>query len=1057
MAISAAIHHVTEYRYDRPVSLGPQTVRLRPAPHSRTPITSYSLRISPPEHFINWQQDPHGNYLARIVFPEKVEHFRIEVDLLAELEVYNPFDFFLEPDAEEYPLKYAAELRSELVAYLDPPVDVGPNFAKLVSEIDRRPRLTMDFFVELNSLLEKKIKYLVRMEPGVQTPEETLEKGSGSCRDNAWLMVNLLRELGFAGRFVSGYLIQLKPDEKSLDGPSGTEVDFTDLHAWAEVYLPGAGWVGMDGTSGLLTAEGHIPVACTPTPAAAAPLTGGLSGDPEVEFEFSMEVARIDEKPRVTLPYSDRAWERVNRLGELVDKKLSEGDVRLTMGGEPTFVSIDDRDGEEWNTSAVGVRKRMLSGEMLTRLSSKFAPGGLLHFGQGKWYPGESLPRWCFTCFWRPDGEKLWHDPSLLADLEKDYGFGQEEANAFLCHLAGVLGVRSEHILPAHEDAWYYLWREKKLPSNVDPLDNRLEDPEERTRIANLFDRGLSDPKGWVLPLQSQPEQEQMSDAGNKGGWQSGAWALRRDELFLIPGDSPIGLRLPLESLPWVHKDEYPYIEIVDPMTIDPSQRLPSTRAALERYEEMAQDFTFILRSLDPDSDAAMAERRHSARPSLRVGGSDKSTVRTAICIEPRDGKLFAFLPPVTSSADYFDLIAAIEVTAKALKMPIILEGERPPADPRIERFSIAPDPGVLEINVHPAASWKALVDINETVYEEARLARLSTEKFLVDGRHTGTGGGNHIVVGGASPADSPFLRRPDLLRSMLAYWHHHPSLSFLFSGLFIGPTSQSPRIDEARDDALYEMEIAFAEIDRQQAMGGTPPELIDRILRHLLTDATGNTHRAEFCIDKLFSPDSPTGRLGLLELRSFEMPPHVRMSLAQQLLIRACIAWFWEKPFSPRKLTRWGPALHDRFMLPHFVWQDFCDVLGDLRDEAGFAFEEEWFRAHFEFRFPFFGKVAYRDTSIEVRGALEPWHVLGEEGMASGTVRFVDSSVERLQVRVQGFPPDRYLVTCNGRRLPLTATGVAGESVAGVRFRAWQPQSCLHPTLPPDAPLYID
>ena len=1040
MAITAAIHHLTEYKYDRPVELGPQTVRLRPAPHSRTPISSYSLKISPPEHFINWQQDPHGNYLARIVFPEKVDHFRIEVDLVAELEVYNPFDFFLEPAAENYPFEYDEEQRSELVAYLDEPVGIGSLFKQFVDDIDRRRKLTMDFFVELNQKLEQRIDYVVRMEPGVQTPEETLEKGRGSCRDTAWLMVNVLRELGFAGRFVSGYLIQLTPDEKALDGPSGTEVDFTDLHAWAEVYLPGAGWVGMDGTSGLLTSEGHIPVACTPSPAAAAPLTGGITGDPETEFDFAMEVTRIDEKPRVTLPYSDEAWDRVNALGKFVDAKLIANDVRLTMGGEPTFVSIDDREADEWNTGAVGVRKRMLSGEMLKRLWKKFAPGGLLHFGQGKWYPGESLPRWSFTCFWRRDGEQLWQDPELLADPDKDYGFGQKEANAFLSHLAGTLGVYAEHILPAHEDVWYYLWREKKLPSNVNPLDNRLEDPEERTRLANLFDKGLDEPKGWVLPLQCQAEQEQQ-----EGGWVSGQWALRRSELFLIPGDSPIGLRLPLESLPWVHTDDYPYIELQDPMTIDADKPLDSSKEALERYEEKVQEYIRQGGGDEPPS-----------APDLPVGKSDKTTVRTALCVEPRDGKLFAFLPPVSSSEEYFDLVSAIEATARALEMPIVLEGERPPFDPRIERFSIAPDPGVLEINVHPANSWDQLVDINETVYEEARQARLSTEKFLVDGKHTGTGGGNHIVVGGASPVDSPFLRRPDLLRSMLAFWHHHPSLSFLFSGLFIGPTSQSPRVDEARDDSLYEMEIAFAELDHQQALGTAEANLVDRIFRNLLTDLTGNTHRAEFCIDKLYSPDSMTGRLGLLELRSFEMPPNVRMSLAQQLLIRACIARFWEKPYKPKKLTRWGAALHDRFMLPHFVWQDFCEVLEDLRGH-GYAFEEEWFRAHYEFRFPYFGKAAYRDTTIEVRGALEPWHVLGEEGMAGGTVRFVDSSVERLEVRVKGFPGDRYILTCNGRRVPLVETGVAGEFVAGVRFRAWQPESCLHPTLAPDDPLHFD
>lgn len=1043
MAIQASIHHLTHYRYDRPVTLGPQVIRLRPAAHSRTRVVSHSLHVGPEPHFINHQQDIYGNWLARVVFPEPVREFKIEVDLTADMSVYNPFDFFIEDDAKEWPFAYPEAIAEDLAVYrqAEPP---GPRLAAFLKAVPRDPMQVIDFLVMLNRKVADDIGYVIRMEAGVQTPEETLEQGTASCRDSAWLLINALRHLGFAARFVSGYLIQLKPDLQALDGPSGTEVDFTDLHAWTEVYLPGAGWVGLDSTSGLLAGESHIPLAATPHYANAAPIAG-VASYAEVDFNFDMQVKRVAEHPRITKPFSHESWQALDQLGHKVDDALRAGDVRLTMGGEPTFVSIDDFESDEWNSGAVGPAKRALADKLIRRLRQRFAPGGFLHYGQGKWYPGETLPRWTLSLYWRKDGKPIWRNPDLVAPEDAQTGAGPSEAERLLSGIATRLGVSPDMVQPAFEDPAEWITKEAKLPENVTPEDSKLDDPEERTRIAKVFSRGLTTPSGYVLPVQAW----QSKATGLT--WRSERWTSRRGYLYLMPGDSPVGYRLPLGSLPYVSTVAYPYTYDSDPT---------AERGDLPDFDRRRVD-----QARDETPEGRTAEREQ-ARASFTAGGATQTRVeqqiaeiggevRTALSIEPRDGRLCVFMPPVATMEEYLDLLTAAEDTAEEMGLPVHIEGYSPPHDPRVNVIRVAPDPGVLEINVHPAANWSDCVAITEGVYEDARQCRLGADKFMVDGRHTGTGGGNHVVVGGATPLDSPFLRRPDLLASLILYWQRHPSLSYLFSGLFIGPTSQAPRIDEGRMDALYELEIALSQIPRPGE--GEPPQpwLVDRLLRNLLIDVTGNTHRAEICIDKLYSPDGPTGRLGLVEFRGFEMPPDPRMSLAQQLLIRAIIARLWNDPIKG-SFTRWGTALNDRFMLPHFVWADFMDVLGDL-SQHGFDLRPEWYEAQAEFRFPFCGEVTYEGMTLEVRQALEPWHVLGETGAIGGTVRYTDSSAERVQVTLSAADPARYAVTCNRRPVPMQPTGENGKAVAGVRYKAWKPPLSLHPVMPVDAPLTFD
>ena len=993
MGTQVALHHHTRYRYDKAVSLGPQVIQLRPAPHCRTPILSYALDATPADHILRWQFDSLGNQVARLIVPQKTTEFALDVHLIADLTPYNPFSFFFEPGYESFPFAYSPEIAQDLQLYRSKEA-AGPQLRTFLASLPIEPQPTVTFLVDLNGRLRDEISYNTRLEHGVQSCEQTLAQASGSCRDSAWLLVQICRQVGLAARFVSGYLIQLADEDQGSQQSNSPKADTADLHAWAEVYLPGAGWVGLDPTSGLFTAEGHIPLACAPTPLQAAPL-GGTVEPSGVEFSHTMTVRRLNEAVRLSKPYSEADWAKVREVAHSVDRQLEALDVRMTMGGEPTYVGIDEPESPQWNIEALGPIKRTRGLALIRSLRERTAPGALLQLGQGKWYPGEALPRWAFHCISRIDGVPVWENGDLFALEETQYGFTQADALTFLQALTRRLQVSAGDILPAFNPT------------------ASLVDSEDDDSLA-----------GYVLPLRRRQPAGRLA-------WSSQLWFPRPEQLVLSPGDSPIGYRILVESMPWVAPDTLVYEHEGAPF--QDRIQLPAHPARLPE-----------LFASEPVAD--------TLPPIPENAEAATELIRPSLCVEAREGRLHVFLPYIPVIADYLDLIAAIEDTCQYLRKPVWIEGYTPPFDPRVRSFSLTPDPGVLEVNLPPTSNWDELEQLNAVLAEEAQRHRLIAGKFAYDGSHIATGGGSHIVLGGATMPDSPLLRRPDLLRSMVAFWQNHPSLSYLFSGMYVGPTSQYPRVDEARVDALYELELAFSHLPEYEC----PPYILDGLFRNLLVDVTGNTHRAEFCIDKLYPPEGTGLRLGLLELRAFEMAPHYRMGLVEMLLVRALVCLFWKQPFSGN-LIRWGAALHDRFMLPHFVERDFREVLSALHG-AGFKFEDKWFAAHREFRFPKIGSIEADGVELELRQALEPWNVLAEETSSGRTGRSVDSSLERMQVKLTGLTAEsRYVVTCNGRGVPLHPTDKPGEAVAGIRYRARKLSAALHPTIPVHTPLAFE
>jgi uncharacterized protein (DUF2126 family)/transglutaminase-like putative cysteine protease len=1000
------LQHRSRYEYPRPASLGPHTVRLRPATHAHAKVETYALHVDPPCE-VRWQLDPANNHVARLTFGprERVSWLDVLVELAVDVRPVNPFDFAVDPDCEKAPFAYPDAIAPDLAAYLDAadaPYAGGPRLDAFLRDLPTDGRV-VDLVVALNRAVHARLRYVIREEVGVWTPEQTLAEGRGSCRDSAALLVAALRSRGLAARFASGYLVQLTDEGMIPDEPRGVDRDVVDLHAWAEVYLPGAGWIGLDATSGLLCGEGHIPLACTPRPAAAAPVDG-TSDILADRVRFEVKVGRLGHEPRPTAPFAEDVWARLVDAGERTDAALSAAGIELTVGGEPTFTSRVHPAEPEWNGAALGETKWTQGLALADALRARLAPGGVVVRGFGKQYPGESLPRWALTIVAPRDGAPLVRQRvpgPPRASLDDTERLGRA--------LASRLAVSPDHVQAAFEDPWPALREEALLPVGVDPHSADLRAPEERRRLARLLNRGLATVAGYVLPLARDPG----------GGWRAERWTFRRERLYLVPGDSPVGLRLPLGSI----EGEPPPLPEEEPYPGPPDPRgLPIVR---------------LVRSA-PGAAAAV-------RP--RAG------IRTAVCVEERDGRLFVFLPPLPSAAHFCELVRAIDETAAALDVDALLEGYPPPRSADLVRIDVTPDPGVLEVNIPPTRTAGEHAALFDAVFDAALQSGLHAEKFQLDGRQAGSGGGNHITLGGPTPLASPFVRRPDLLASLLTFAQHHPSLSYLFTGLFVGPTSQAPRLDEARTDAIYELEIALARAFDHRDLA--PPWLADSLFRHLLVDVSGSTHRTEVCIDKLFDPQSPHGRQGLVELRAFEMPPHARMAVAQVALVRALAASFAKSAYRA-PLVRWAQVLHDRFLLPTWLWRDFEEVMDHL-DEAGLSLPRDAYRAFLEHRCPVAGVLQAGDVKLELRNAIEPWNVLGEEVVATGTARFVDSSMERVELRVEGLVPERHAITVNGHALPMRATGVAGEYVGGVRFRAWAPPHSLHPHIGIHHPLRFD
>lgn len=1013
----ALIHHI-EQAFGSRRTVPTHWLRVRPAPHTRPAVTAYTIQVDCQPHFLNWVRDPFENHVARLDLPEPVTGLALTVEILADLVPLNPFDFLTESEATRFPFEYAEQTRKELAPYLKIETP-GARLSAWLKTLDHEPAYIVEKLGTLNQAVHQRVTSPgLNWNPAFPGTEAAildgieldgvLETGGFTPWQAAWLLTLSLRHLGLAARFTSGYRIFLDVSDPASDTAS--------LHAWSEVFIPGAGWLGLDPAAGMYTHEGYIPLASTPEPVRALPLTGLDSRYP---LQHTVKVRRLL-PATLPNPYTEAQWADLNATGEQVNAVLAAQDIRLANAQTLSFVSPAHRYAPEWSTQALGQHKRQVAEELLQRLKRLWAAGAVIQETQGEWFGGETLPRWQLQVCFRSDGLPLWHhedwhdihalqEPLTAADLE-----------TFARSLTRNLQLSPDYLLPAHEDPLYELWRNRRTLQFHPPAE-ALSDTTSRRQLADRLSETRCDPVAYVLPLRWEPL---------TGRWHSGRWSFRRGGLYLVPGDSAPGYRLPLGSLP---------VDAEAAALRDPERCPFETRSLLPGvHGELSTRLTHLL-----------------SAPLLEVADDDhpQGTVpRTALSLRLHQGRVRVFLPPLTHLEHYLELITAIEATAVTQGIPVMFEGYPPPQDHRLRRFTLEPDAAVLKLGLPMTSDWPLSQTTLTTAYAEAARLGLYGLHSRNTGSRMGPGGSTELVLGGEEPAQSPFLFRPRLLRSLIACWQHHPALSYFLAGRQIGPSGHAPRPDEGRADALYELDIALARMPLDEP---GLPWIPDRILRHLLADPSGDIRRAEIRIDSLYDPDRMGQRLGHIILRAFETAENAPLATAQLLLVRALIATLSRRPIN-RPLIDWGTALHDRYLLPGVLWADLKTVLAEIR-EAGIPIQDEWYQPLLEGRFPLLGGVQWGEIRLELRPAHEPWPILAEEVTASGVARFVDSANDRVQVEVWGITPDRHVLACNGRRVPLQSTGTRGHYLAGVRYKVWNPVATLHPTLPPVYDLAFD